>query len=106
MNIAKEWNIIDTLIMKIEDLVHNFKLADLSDQVDTEAMIVAETEHLREENEHLKARETPIYMLEEAGNYLCPKCKAFLQDNVNYCNNCGHRVIKHTLNYGYKTKDE
>lgn len=106
MSIAKEWNVIDIFIMKAEHFVHNFKLVDLSDQVDIETMIAAETEHLREENEHLKARETPVYMLERAEKYVCPKCHTFLQEDARYCSNCGHRVMKHISINGYRTKDE
>lgn len=106
MNIAKEWNIIDMLIMKTEHFVHNFKLEDLSDQVDVEAMIVAETEHLREENEHLREREIPVYMIRDAERYICPKCHIFLPEDVRYCSNCGHRVMKHISINGHRTKDE
>ncbi|MCD7725884.1 MAG: zinc-ribbon domain-containing protein [Clostridiales bacterium] len=104
MNRAKEWNIIDIFIMKAEDFIHNFRLEDLSDQVDTETIIAAQTEYLREENEHLKARETPIYMIEKDEKYFCPKCHTFLQENAKYCSNCGHRVIKHISVDGYICK--
>ena len=93
MNIAKEWNCIDRFIMKTESFLHNIRISDLSGQVDVETMIQAETEKLRVETERLKSRETPIYLIEDKGQFLCPKCQAPV--HAKYCSNCGHRVIRH-----------
>lgn len=106
MSIVREWNTFDILIMKIERLIHSFNFADMSDQVDVETMIAAETEHLQKENENLKARETPLYMLEEDAKYMCPKCQMPLQENDRYCSNCGHRVMKHISFGDLGTDDE
>ncbi len=96
MNIVKEWNCIDSLIMKTEHFLHDFRITDLSEQPDVETMIQAETEQLRAETERLKARETPIYLIENKGRFLCPKCQAPVHGaDAKYCSNCGHRVIRH-----------
>lgn len=57
-------------------------------------LIQAETEHLKKQNESLKKREMPAYLIEEKGEYFCPKCQ-YLQPGpqVRYCANCGHRVM-------------
>lgn len=99
MNYIAKWNRIDTIIFFCENKIKELRMAiaDSKDaEPDAELMILAETEHLRIENENLKKREHPIYMIEENGKYKCPLCNNVLEDvNVKYCSNCGHRVIKH-----------
>lgn len=99
MNYAAKWNRIDSIIFFFENKIKEIgnAIADSKEsEPDAELMILAETEHLRNENETLKKREHPIYMIEENGKYHCPKCHNVLHDvNVKYCSNCGHRLIKH-----------
>ncbi len=98
MNSAK-WNKLDSFIFFCENKAHELKatVMDSADaEPDAELMILAETEHLRSENESLKKRELPVYLIEENGQYFCPKCQSQLLDaDAKYCSNCGHRVIKH-----------
>lgn len=91
----RKWNILDDCIYRVEELLHTISFSDLSEQVDVETMIEAETEHLREENEHLKSREVPLYMLQKDGMYICPKCQEVLNISAKYCSGCGHRVMRH-----------
>lgn len=99
MNYAAKWNKIDSIIFFCENKFKEFKRAiedSNAEEPDVELMIAAETEYLRKENEDLKKREMPLYLIEEGANVLCPKCNTQLQDtNVKYCSNCGHRVIRH-----------
>lgn len=101
LDITSNWNIFDKMIFSIE---HKMKtiLESIHDssgsEPDVELMIAAETEHLQKENEKLKKREVPVYLVENDGNVLCPKCNTHLGNvTVNYCPNCGHRVIRHVL---------
>lgn len=88
---------LDTIIFFCENKLHKVK-AVVSDskeaEPDVELMIRAETAHLKTENECLKKREMPAHLLEEEGEYFCPKCQYKQPDpHVRYCANCGHRVI-------------
>lgn len=98
MNYAAKWNKIDSVIFFLENKIKEIgnAITDSKDaEPDAELMILAETEHLRTENENLKKREYPLYMVEENGKYKCPMCQNVLNDvNVKYCSNCGHRVTK------------
>lgn len=101
MNYAAKWNKIDSFISFCESTLKEFKAAMSAGNVeepDVELIIAAETEYLRKENEILKKRETPLYLIEEGTNVICPKCKAQIQQNadVKYCWNCGHRVLRNT----------
>ncbi|MDE6388353.1 MAG: hypothetical protein K2L82_11180 [Lachnospiraceae bacterium] len=98
MNYAAKWNKIDSVILFFENKIKEIgnAITDSKDaEPDAELMILAATEHLRSENEKLKKREHPIYMIEENGKYSCPICHRVLKDEMKYCSNCGHRVIKH-----------
>lgn len=98
MNAIRKWNMVDRCIYYCENHIRKasrFLSDQLDDQVDAEMMIDAETQHLREENEALKVREFPVYMLREGELYICPKCHETLCENDKYCCNCGHRVMKH-----------
>lgn len=103
MNYAAKWNKIDSAIFFCENKVKKLKAAikeSADPEPDAELMILAETEHLRSENESLKRRETPLYLIEDSEQYFCPKCQEMLSADVKYCSNCGHRVIRHIPN-GY-----
>lgn len=98
MNAIRKWNALDSCIFNIEKFFRNLTGAlseQIDDKIDVETMIDAETQHLREENEALKVRELPVYMLQEGEMYICPKCHETLREDVKYCCNCGHRVMKH-----------
>ena len=98
MNYTANWNILDSIIFFVEGKISRVKAAvkdSKEEDPDVELLIQAETEHLRIENETLKKRETPAYLIEDKGQYLCPKCRAkIINTNVKYCSNCGRRVIK------------
>lgn len=97
MNYTANWNILDSFIFFLESKIDWVKTAvkDSKDgEPDVELMIRAETEHLRSENEDLKKKEIPVYLVEEGERSFCPKCRAEIVDTVKYCPNCGHRVIK------------
>lgn len=108
MNYAAKWNKIDSVIYFFESRIKEIgtAIADSREaEPDAELMILAETEHLRTENETLKKREYPVYMIEENGQYHCPKCQSLLlSEDVKYCSNCGHRVIRHIAVSRYKEK--
>ena len=97
MNAIRKWNIVDSCIYCCENVIRKiclFMSDQLDDQVDTETMIEVETQHLREENEALKDRELPLYMMQKGEMYICPKCHEPLCEDDKYCCNCGHRVMK------------
>lgn len=94
MNLTANWNKLDSFIFFCESKIKNIIGEQKEDEPDVELMIQAETEHLRNENENLKKREIPVYLIEEGGKYCCPKCGEEIADSVKYCPNCGHRVIR------------
>lgn len=97
MNYAANWNRLDSIILFCENKLHQVKAAvcdSKDEEPDVELMIQAETEHLKAENETLKRRETPAYLIEDEGQYICPECRMEIGDNVKYCSNCGHRVMR------------
>lgn len=101
LGLLSRWNIIDKMIFSIENAIKRI-WGDIRDssakEPDVELMIAAETEHLMKENENLKKREIPLYLIEEGTNAICPKCRACLPRhnaiNIKYCPNCGHRVTR------------
>lgn len=99
LNISSRWNIVDQMFFMIEKTIksiHEGICDAASEEPDVELMIEAETKYLRYENEKLKKREIPLYLIEKENKVLCPKCREQLQNlDVNYCSNCGHRVIRH-----------
>lgn len=107
MNYAANWNRLDSIILFCENKLLQLKEAvfDIKNEdPDVELMIQAETEHLRAENETLKKRETPAYLIEDEGQYFCPKCRVKIVDSVKYCPNCGHRVMK-SIGAKYSAKE-
>lgn len=99
MNFAANWNRLDSFIFFCESKIRGIVTEQKEEEPDVELMIEAETEYLRRENEDLKKREIPVYLIEEDGRYFCPKCRMEIMDAVKYCSNCGHRVMK-MENYG------
>lgn len=99
MNYAAKWNKIDSVIFFCENKIKELGTAiagSNSSEPDVELMILAETEHLRIENENLRKRELPVYLIEENGQYFCPKCKEKVPSaEAKYCSNCGRRLIRH-----------
>lgn len=97
MNYVANWNRLDSIILFCENKLHQVKAAVCDSkelEPDVELMIQAETQHLKTENESLKKRERPVHLIEEEGEYFCPKCHYKLSDlRVRYCANCGRRVI-------------
>lgn len=107
MNYTANWNILDSIIFFVEGKVRRVKSAvknSKDEDPDVELMIQAETEHLRIENETLKKRETPAYLIEDAGKCLCPKCRMEIVETVKYCPNCGHRVMR-AIEVKYSVKE-
>lgn len=96
---AVKWNRFDSMIFLLESKVKKLKAAiedSSSKEPDVESIIAAETEYLKHENEKLKEREMPVYLIEDGSTVVCPKCNYHLPDvEVKYCPNCGHRVIQH-----------
>lgn len=97
-NYSIKWNRFDSMIFLLENKVKKLKAAiedSSSEEPDVESIIAAETEYLQHENEKLKEREIPVYLIEDGTTVICPKCNYQLPDvNVKYCSNCGHRVIE------------
>ncbi len=107
MNHAVKWNLIDSTIFycenqikKLKDLIGTALEDSSSAEPDVESIIAAETEYLQIENERLKKREIPVYLIEieDENCVICPRCNEQLShpDKIRYCPNCGHRVIRHT----------
>lgn len=96
---AVKWNRFDSMIFSLENKVKKLKTAiedSSKKEPDVESIIAAETEYLHHENEKLREREVPVYLIEDGTTVVCPKCNCHLPDvEVKYCSNCGHRVIKH-----------
>lgn len=99
MSHATKWNKIDSVIFFCESRLKGLKQAiteSAEADPDPEEMIRAETEHLKNENERLKKREIPLYLIEDGKQFFCPKCQTQVPDPMNrYCSNCGNRIIKH-----------
>lgn len=97
MSFTANWNKLDSFIFFCENKINAIReVAHDTEQSepDVELMIQAETEHLKKQNESMKKREIPAYLIEEKGEYFCPKCQYKQSDpQVKYCANCGHRVI-------------
>lgn len=98
MNYATNWNKLDSIIFLLENKINEVRAAiqdSAETEPDVELMILAETKHLKIENEELKKREIPIYLvMDDEGRFFCPKCKSEIIDtNTKYCFNCGHRII-------------
>lgn len=107
MNYTANWNMLDSIIFFLEGKIGRVKTAvknSKDEDPDVELMIQAETEHLRTENETLKKRETPAYLIEDEGQYFCPKCRMKIVDTVKYCPNCGHRVMR-AVGSNYSVKE-
>ena len=100
MNYIANWNVLDSIIYFLEGKLGKVKTAvkDSKDEdPNVELLIQAETKHLMAENESLKKREHPLYLIEENGQIICPKCRVQQSDpDIKYCSNCGHRVIRRT----------
>lgn len=98
LDLSSRWNILDQMFFTIENIiksVHEGICDAASGEPDVELIVAAETEYLQRENERLKKREIPVYLIEEENKVICPKCQTQLQDaDVRYCCNCGHRVIR------------
>ena len=97
---TRRWNIVDQIFYTIEKTIKSAyevicDAASGSGEPDVELIIEAETKHLQRENERLKKRDIPIYLIEEENKVICPKCRAQQQSiDVKYCCNCGHRVTR------------
>lgn len=114
LDFLSHWNVIDKMIFLIENALKRIweSICDSSaKEPDVELMIAAETEHLMKENESLKKREVPLYLIEEGTSNvcLCPKCRTCLSGhnviNIKYCPNCGHRVTKRIGTGRYQKTD-
>lgn len=100
-NIAVKWNVLDSLILKIESGVA--KLSDAvkigrKDLPDPEEMIAAATEQLQHENEKLKEKEYPGILVNKNDLYYCPDCHELISADMieqkkKYCPECGKRII-------------
>ena len=97
LGLLSNWNIFDKMIYAIENALKSIYegICDsVAEEPDVELIIAAETEYLQRENENLKKREIPLYLIEENSLFVCPKCRAQHRDaTIKYCSNCGHRVI-------------
>ncbi len=98
LNYVANWNCLDSIILFCENKTRRLKEAfrdSKETEPDVELMIQVETEYLRAENESLKKRELPTRLIEQDGEYICPRCQHKQSDPlVRYCANCGHRVTR------------
>lgn len=98
MNYVENWNKLDSIIFLCENKINEVKAAirdSAETEPDVEMMIQVETEHLKNENEYLKKREIPACLVEDGGQYFCPKCKVEIsRRDAKYCFNCGHRIMR------------
>ena len=96
--LSSRWNIVDQIFFTIENIiksVHEGICDAASGEPDVELIIEAETKYLQRENERLKKRDIPVYLIEEENKVICPKCQTQQQSiDVKYCCNCGHRVTR------------
>lgn len=98
LGLSSRWNIVDQIFYTIENTIKSLNegiFDAASEEPDVELIIEAETEYLQRENERLKKRDIPVYLIEKENKVICPKCHAQQQNiNVKYCYNCGHRVTR------------
>ncbi|MBD5469926.1 MAG: hypothetical protein HDR19_02050 [Lachnospiraceae bacterium] len=101
-SVIMKWNIIDSIIFSIENLISKIarEIKDVrEDMPDPEEMIAAATKELQDENEELKQYRIPGSLIEQDGIYMCPVCRKEISDidglnnKIKYCNNCGKRII-------------
>lgn len=100
MNIVKEWTKLDQLIYEMEKKIRDIQ--NLSNEPDVETMILAETQHLQQENEQLKKKQFPCMLRNENGRYLCPDCgeavsSDFVEQKKKFCPECGKRIMLPTV---------
>lgn len=96
MNIVKEWTKLDQIIYKIEEKIKD--LQERNTEPDVETMIMAETEHLHQENEQLKRKQYPGMLLKQDEQYLCPDCGEIIELELimkkkKFCPECGKRIM-------------
>lgn len=95
----KKWNVFDSIIYKVETAFLQIKNGwkDSKEELpDTEEMIVAATKQLRQENEQLKRKLYPGYIVVEDDRYFCPDCgePIELEQLKKFCPECGKRILK------------
>lgn len=113
-NIAAKWNLLDTIIYKVETTMIKLSNAikeNRDELPDPEEMIAVATEQLQAENKLLKKKEYPGIIKYENGHYYCPDCNELISGDMitrkkKYCPECGKRIVmsvpyyeKHTMPY-------
>lgn len=99
-NIAKEWNILDMLLYKIDSLIVKIKKIGTDDNISYEEIIEAETKYLKTENELLKSLQYPRQVIKVDKNYICPnkRCNIVIpyvlieKYKIKFCPECGQRI--------------
>lgn len=112
--ITTEWNPLDSLISKVENVVvHIIKsLRKTKEEIpDPEEMIAVATEQLQKENDELKKMQYPGIVILEDDKYSCPHCHTELNKelvegyHIKYCTECGKRIILSVEAQKGKTSD-
>lgn len=93
-----EWNVLDCLFYKIDLLLSNIK--NYKTIPDVEYMIAVETQHLKTENELLKALQYPKQVIKIDKIYVCPNkcCNIVIPSilvekyRIKFCTECGQRI--------------
>ena len=99
-NIAKEWNMFDTLLFKIDSMIDKVKKIRADEKIDYEEIIEAETKYLKTENELLKSLQYPKQIIKSNKNYICPNknCEIEISSvlvekyKIKFCPECGQRI--------------
>ncbi len=106
---VKKWNVLDSIIYKAENCISKLK-NDIADSraatPDPEEIIEAATEQLQHENQQLKKRMYPKYIIVEDEHYFCPDCHEELDAKLikkKFCPECGKRIVLNKLSGGNDT---
>ena len=102
MNYLSNWNLLDKVIYKMEQLVTRFLhyIKENREMPEPEDMIRAVTQHLQEENDELKEYRVPEKIIFSNNKYRCPKCKNTIdtelieQYRIKHCPECGKRFFR------------
>lgn len=100
--ISSKWNIVDTVIFKIENAANNLINSwkeSREPEPDVEEIIAAETQFLKSENEKYKKMQYPTELIIIDDKKYCPECNIEIPNDYygKCCFDCGQRIKRKTI---------